>query len=1062
MNQSAQAKIQNLADARQGRKSKILWLILAVFSALALYQSVALPLGEADDETDHYQYLRFVAHTGHPPLTEAERSEAGFKGGLAPLYYWLTAWPIAVVGEDSLPDIRRVDARPERHIPTDGLGFNHVLHTLDEQWPWRGQPLAWHLVRLLSLPMGWVTIIATYALARRLRPGSMGLALGAAGFVALLPRFVFSSAVINDDNLVFALVALLLLVQVIILQRDGPPSPGQMALFGALFGLALVVKYFSLILLPEVALTLAVVAHKAAKSQSRKNSLFLTIYFLLPLFLSAGLWFAFIALRFNRVAELGWIAGLAASLGEPQITEGLAGLLAGQSVRPVAATYSLPAWLGLLYRSFWFEFGWMNVFAPAWIYWLFGGFSLLALAGLTRKVLIHARRGYANLTAVHSLLGLHLALFIVVVLVRYVLSATIDTGQGRHLYPALPVIAVLIATGIYELRITNYELRIKFYVLGLLPIILFCLPALITLLPEITVSNSQFAILPRFVAGHYHTHPVTTSPPPLPAKRRLNLEFAPGLALIGFDAPATVAAGNALPVTLHWQAKREATADFLLELCLTGIDHVPAACWRGQFENGRYPARAWEAGDTLIDTVHLPIPACRQLAEQRYLLVLNVWQTDPTVPAPQPQTLALAHTFAPGIAITPTGSQPDVPQPAELWLDGRRQTGPAQLALGQSLTQLDPASPNSAPAPQFVGDSGATWRPAAQTPLVLPCAGGPAPFAFASHFSVDPTLPAGRYRPTDPALPEIEVQTRRRDFAPVTSTLTFSRTLAPLVLTAGGQTIDLTGTPANAPRLTTAGGLLPVSLRWQARRWLADPLVIALKLVDKDFAVGGQRIATLGDRYPNVLWAPGEVVDETYPLQIDAAAPPGLYRLELGLVRQDDSLPGGYENLPLLAGESELDQNMYPLTVRLLDPAHNLPPPVAISATVGDSIRLTGYEVNRLTAGSPVELALYWQSTAAPGQDLTVFTQLIGPDGQVWAQWDNPPQAGRYPTLAWEANDIVIDRYTLALREGAPPGEYRLLVGMYNPATGERLPASLNGAPQPDNAIELARLSITP
>ncbi|MEW5959846.1 MAG: glycosyltransferase family 39 protein, partial [Chloroflexota bacterium] len=214
-----------------------LLLVLLLFTLLTLYNSALLPLGEAADETDHYQYLRFIARTGHPPLTGAERQEAGFKGGLAPLYYWLVAWPIALVGEDSRPDIRRVDSRPERHLPTDGLGFNHVLHTLDEGWPWRGQVLAWHWVRFLSLPLGGVTIVATYALARRLLPAQEPVALGAATFVAFLPRFVISSAVINDDNLVFALTALLLLTQVAILQGDHRPR--TFAFLGALFGLSL-------------------------------------------------------------------------------------------------------------------------------------------------------------------------------------------------------------------------------------------------------------------------------------------------------------------------------------------------------------------------------------------------------------------------------------------------------------------------------------------------------------------------------------------------------------------------------------------------------------------------------------------------------------------------------------------------------------------------------------------------------------------------------------------------------------------------------------------------------
>ncbi|NJN99707.1 MAG: hypothetical protein HC875_39205, partial [Anaerolineales bacterium] len=50
--------------------------------------------------------------------------------------------------------------------------------------------------------------------------------------------------------------------------------------------------------------------------------------------------------------------------------------------------------------------------------------------------------------------------------------------------------------------------------------------------------------------------------------------------------------------------------------------------------------------------------------------------------------------------------------------------------------------------------------------------------------------------------------------------------------------------------------------------------------------------------------------------------------------------------------------------------------------------------------------------------------------------------------------------YTLTLRDGAPRGEYRLLVGMYDPATGQRLPATVNGQPQPDNAIELTTLTL--
>ncbi|NJN98557.1 MAG: hypothetical protein HC875_32945 [Anaerolineales bacterium] len=74
---------------------------------------------------------------------------------------------------------------------------------------------------------------------------------------------------------------------------------------------------------------------------------------------------------------------------------------------------------------------------------------------------------------------------------------------------------------------------------------------------------------------------------------------------------------------------------------------------------------------------------------------------------------------------------------------------------------------------------------------------------------------------------------------------------------------------------------------------MADPLIVSLKLLDKDFNLGAEHLSTLGDRYPNVLWVPTEIVEETYPLRLKPDAPPGLYRLEISLLREDDNLPDG-------------------------------------------------------------------------------------------------------------------------------------------------------------------------
>jgi hypothetical protein len=1062
-------------------------LILTLFTALTLYQSFTLPLGEADDETDHYQYLQFVAHTGHPPFTPAERGEAGFKGGLAPLYYWLTAWPIALVGEQTPPDIRRVDARPERHIPTDGLGINHVLHTLDEQWPWRGQILAFHLVRLLSLPMAWITIIVTYALARRIWPQHRFIAIAAAMFVAFLPRFVISSAVINDDNLVFALITLLLLVEVIILQHHPPASPSLLALLGALFGLTLITKYFSLILIPEIVFVLRLAL---AKNDRRSILAFLT-----ALALTAGPWFAFILIRFNQIEELGLIPGLAASLGEPQITEGLVGLLSGQSVRPIAATYSLPEWLSLLYRSFWFEFGWMHIFAPTWVYGLFTLLVLLALIGYIWRITNYklqimtydeGQRLNASLSAWRSsvviLLVLRLALFLGVVLMRYVLSATIDTGQGRHLYPALAVIALFIAAGLHNLQFAICDLRLK---------IQHSPPGAATGGRPLTSHNSPFTLFSlllaagyllltlftlhpsAFILPHYPTLPVTLTPPDeLPIAYRHNRQFGDGLYLAGLNTPAIGVTGQTLPITLYWQAEKEALQDYLLSLCLQDPVNRPISCWRGHFADGRYPARAWEASDTLADTVFLPIPACPDLAGTAYRLRLELWplQADSPEAGPGPSPV-LQQTFTEPLITL----QPDDSPPVNLWQRDQYLTGSQSISLNESLVWLDETGQTVLP--RFVHQTGSNpviWPPVPGFDSALYSRCGS---AHLSHFVAGPTLLSGPYFPkSDSGSPPDVVLTpnlRHRIFAPITSTLTFTPYLSlhsihlPNLqpLTFNRQTPNFH--PPSSILTLIPGQTLPLTLRWQARRWMPDPLVVSLKLLDKDFGRGGEWQATLGGRYPNVLWAPTEMVEETYPLQVKADAPPGLYRLEVSLVRPDKTLPDGYDYLPLVDGQNLLGNKFYPLTVRILDPAADTPPPTRFSAQLGDSIRLIGYDISPISNlqypyghTSPISLALYWQIAAPILTDYTVFTQLVGPDGQVYAQWDNPPQAGRYPTTAWTPQETIIDRYTLTLRDGAPPGEYRLLVGMYNPVTGQRLPVTINGQPQPDNAMLLTTLTI--
>ena len=72
-------------------------------------------------------------------------------------------------------------------------------------------------------------------------------------------------------------------------------------------------------------------------------------------------------------------------------------------------------------------------------------------------------------------------------------------------------------------------------------------------------------------------------------------------------------------------------------------------------------------------------------------------------------------------------------------------------------------------------------------------------------------------------------------------------------------------------------------------------------------------------------------------------------------------------------------------------------------------------------------------------EDYTVFTHLLQPPDEIWAQEDDQPQDGQSPTSTWQPGQIIEDHYQLTLRPEAPPGVYQVEIGLYLSATGDRL-----------------------
>lgn len=130
-----------------------------------------------------------------------------------------------------------------------------------------------------------------------------------------------------------------------------------------------------------------------------------------------------------------------------------------------------------------------------------------------------------------------------------------------------------------------------------------------------------------------------------------------------------------------------------------------------------------------------------------------------------------------------------------------------------------------------------------------------------------------------------------------------------------------------------------------------------------------------------------------------------------------------------------------------------------LDVTFGTFARLAGYTLHGPSAASPaLTLALYWQPLEQTAVDYKVFVHLtaphLAPDGTpIWAQDDRAPG-----TITWEVGTLLRDPYTLLAdaAEGLLPGEYTLEIGVYDPATGERVPILGPGGESLGDSLPLA------
>ena len=83
-----------------------------------------------------------------------------------------------------------------------------------------------------------------------------------------------------------------------------------------------------------------------------------------------------------------------------------------------------------------------------------------------------------------------------------------------------------------------------------------------------------------------------------------------------------------------------------------------------------------------------------------------------------------------------------------------------------------------------------------------------------------------------------------------------------------------------------------------------------------------------------------------------------------------------------------------------------------------------------------------WKAVMPIDTNYKVFVHVFDPETEkVVAQSDAMPRHDTYATSRWVVGEVVSDTIVLPL-DAMPPGSYRIAIGLYDPATNDRLSVS--------------------
>lgn len=187
---------------------------------------------------------------------------------------------------------------------------------------------------------------------------------------------------------------------------------------------------------------------------------------------------------------------------------------------------------------------------------------------------------------------------------------------------------------------------------------------------------------------------------------------------------------------------------------------------------------------------------------------------------------------------------------------------------------------------------------------------------------------------------------------------------------------------------------------------------------------------------PTSAWQRGALIDDAYTLSLPNDLPrDGAYALDVILYRVASKEEVGrttLDNIPL--GSTYTWRSIEPPPRDFVEP----PVPTRVDAIFGDQIELLGYDLAQDAA--TLIITPTWKAVTGVDSNYKVFVHVFDPATEkIVAQSDAMPRDNAYPTSRWLRGEVISDTIVLPL-DAVPPGSYRIAIGLYDPATSDRLP----------------------